>query len=43
MGLKQILYRDTRASLKVMSPNLLCWPTISEVDIGGMALENEPS
>ena len=35
--------RSTRAALKVMSPILLCWPTISEVGVGGMAVEAEPS
>ena len=26
-----------------MPPNLLCWPMMSEVDVGGMAEETEPS
>ena len=26
-----------------MPPILLCWPMISEVDAGGMAIEGEPS
>ena len=26
-----------------MCPILLCWPTTSEVDIGGVAVEVEPS
>jgi len=33
--------RSTRAALKVMSPILLCWPTVSEVDVGGMAVEGQ--
>jgi len=32
----------TRAALKVMSPILLCWPTTSETDVGGMAVDPEP-
>ena len=32
-----------RTALKVMPPILLCWPTTSEVDAGGMAEEVEPS
>ena len=31
------------AAPKVMPPILLCWPTTSEVDVGGMAVEVEPS
>ena len=26
-----------------MPPVLLCWPTTSEVDVGDMAVEDEPS
>ena len=33
----------TRAALKVMPPILLCWLTMSEVNVGGMAVEAEPS
>jgi len=33
----------TIAAPKVMPPVLLCWPTTSEVDVGSMALEFEPS
>ena len=29
-------------SPKVMPPILLCWPTTSEVAVGGMAVEVEP-
>ena len=36
-------YAYTRAALKVMPPILLCWPTTSEVVVGGMAVEVEPS
>ena len=32
-----------RAALKVMPPTLLCWPTMSEADFGGMAVEVELS
>jgi len=32
-----------RASLKVMSPILRCWPTASDADVGGTAVEVEPS
>ena len=32
-----------RAALKVMPPILWCWPTTSEVDGAGMAVEVEPS
>jgi len=32
-----------RAALKVMPPVLLCWPTMSETDFGGIAVEDEPS
>jgi len=28
-----------RAALKEMPPVLLCWPTVSEVDAGGMTIE----
>ena len=32
-----------RAAPKVMPPVLLCWPTMSESDGGGTAVEAEPS
>ena len=32
-----------RVVQKAMPPTLLCWPRMSEVDVGGMALEVEPS
>ena len=32
-----------RAALKVMPPVLLCWPMMSEADVGGMAVEDQPS
>ena len=38
--------RDTlclKAAPKVMPPVLLCWSMTSEVDVGGMAVEDEPS
>jgi len=34
---------DTRAAPKVMPSVLSCWPTMSEEDVGGMAVEAEPS
>ena len=32
-----------KAAPKVMPPILLFWPTISEVDVGDMTVEVEPS
>ena len=32
-----------KAALKVIPPILLCWPTTSNADVGGMAVEVEPS
>ena len=32
----------TWAALKVVHPILLCWPMMSEADVGGMAVESEP-
>ena len=40
---KYILKSMTRAVPNVMPPILLCWPTMSEVDDAGMAVEVEPS
>ena len=34
---------NTRAALKAVPPTLLCWSMTSEVDVGGMAGETEPS
>jgi len=34
---------STRVALKVMPPILLCCPMTSEVDVGGMVAEVEPS
>jgi len=34
----QLLHGFT-AALKVMPPVLFCWPTTSEADVGGMAVE----
>ena len=31
-----------RAAPKVMPPILSCWPMMSEMDVGGMAVEVEP-
>ena len=36
-------YRIMRAAQKVLPPILWCWPTTSEVDVGGMAMEVELS
>ena len=33
----------TRATLKLMPPILLCWPTTSESNVVDMAVEVEPS
>ena len=35
-------YIHARSAPKVMPPVLLCWPTMSETDVGGMAVEVEP-
>ena len=32
-----------RVALKVVLPILFCWPTTSEADVGGTAVEDEPS
>lgn len=37
--IKHILPGIMQASPKVMSPILLCWPTVSEADVGGLAVE----
>ena len=37
------IFRNTKVALKVMLLILLCWPTVSEADVGGMAVEAEPS
>ena len=34
--------KSAGAAPKVMPPTLLCQPTISEADVGGMAVEAEP-
>jgi len=39
---KYFLYITTRAAPKVM-PLLLCWSTTLEVDVGGVAVEAQPS
>ena len=33
---------NTWAALKLTLPILLCWPTESEVDVGGMAVKVQP-
>ena len=32
-----------RAAMRVMLPILLCWPMMSEVDVGGMSVKVVPS
>ena len=32
-----------KAALRVMPPVLLCWPILLEMDVGGTAVEVEPS
>jgi len=32
-----------KAAPKVMLPILLCWPMMSETDVGGMTVEVDPS
>jgi len=34
--------RCTRVSAKLMPPILLCWPMMSEADVGDMAVVNLP-
>ena len=34
--------KGTRAALKAMPPILSCWPTMSKVDVCGMAVEAQP-
>ena len=36
------IHLSTKAALKVRPPILLCWPTTSEVNAGGMAVQVEP-
>ena len=36
-------FRTARSALKIVPPISLCWPTMPEADIGGMAVEVEPS
>ena len=40
-GVKQVISREI--TLKVLPPILLCWLTASQTDVGGMAIEVEPS
>ena len=37
------IHTFARAALEVIPPILLCRPTMSEMDVGGMAVEAEPS
>jgi len=39
----EFLKSFTSSAPKVMPPILCCWPTRSEVDVDGMAVEVEPS
>jgi len=34
---------NRRVALKLMTPILLCWPMMSEADVGDVAVEVEPS
>ena len=34
---------NTRVAPKLMPPILVCWPTMSEANVGDMAVEAEPS
>lgn len=38
----RVYYIYTRTTPKRKPPILLCWPTSSEVNLGGMAVEYEP-
>ena len=38
-----IYFLYMRAALEVMPPLLLCWPTVSEADVGAMIVEAERS
>ena len=40
---KIIIVQSVRYALKVMPLILLCWPTLSEMDVSDMAVEGEPS
>jgi len=39
----QFIKYNMKAALKVIPPISLCWPLTLEVDVGGMAVEVEPS
>ena len=39
----RVVQKYTRATPKVIPPTLLCWPTVSEADVDGIAVEAEPS
>ena len=41
--LVRVVQKYTRATPKVIPPTLLCWPTVSEADVDGIAVEAEPS
>jgi len=38
-----MLFSVLSTALKVLPPIILCWPSASEVDVGGMAVEVKPS
>ena len=37
------IFRNTKVALKVMLLILLCWPTVSEADVGGITVQVESS
>jgi len=39
----RMLFSVLSTALKVLPPIILCWPSASEVDVGGMAVEVKPS
>jgi len=41
--MKNKKYRGLRTILKELHPSLLCWHMMSEADVGGMAVDIEPS
>ena len=38
-----VIYEYMRTAPKIIPPILLCWPMTSEVNVGGVAVEAEPS
>jgi len=41
--IRETIAQYYNAALKVTPPILLCWPTMSEVDVGCIAVEGKPS